>query len=109
MWGEGKAKYKEKKIATSELGLLSVESSCPSRSDPMALPYFLRNLIPRREKGTSTRSLWAALKTLTWVQWAQFFSGCVACFIRLAVIDLALDDLPRACDWQGLNCGVGLG
>ncbi|TFK71111.1 carboxylic acid transporter [Pluteus cervinus] len=42
-------------------------------------PYFLRNLVPRREKKrTSTKSLLTALSELTWVQWAMFWSGWLA-------------------------------
>lgn len=38
-------------------------------------PYFLRNLVPRREKRQEGRPLLEVLKGLTWVQWAHFFSG----------------------------------
>ncbi|KAK7451730.1 hypothetical protein VKT23_012409 [Stygiomarasmius scandens] len=41
-------------------------------------PYFLRNLIPVREKNESTRPLLTVLASLTWLQWAQFFSGWLA-------------------------------
>ncbi|THU79066.1 MFS general substrate transporter [Dendrothele bispora CBS 962.96] len=41
-------------------------------------PYFLRNLIPRREKTEHARPLLAVLASLTWLQWAQFFSGWLA-------------------------------
>ncbi|KAK7448471.1 hypothetical protein VKT23_013733 [Stygiomarasmius scandens] len=41
-------------------------------------PYFLRNLIPRREKNESTRPLLTVLAELTWLQWAQFLSGWLA-------------------------------
>ncbi|KAG1716072.1 hypothetical protein ID866_1098 [Astraeus odoratus] len=40
-------------------------------------PYFLRNLVPRREK-TNNAGIIPALKGLTWVQWAQFWSGWLA-------------------------------
>lgn len=41
-------------------------------------PYFIRNLIPRREaRDQNTRPLLEVLRTITWVQWAQFFSGYV--------------------------------
>lgn len=43
----------------------------------MGIPYFLQNLIPKREKRTEARPLLAVLAELTWVQWAQFFSGWV--------------------------------
>lgn len=39
-------------------------------------PYFIRNLIPRREaRNDNRRPLLEVLRTITWVQWAQFFSG----------------------------------
>ena len=38
-------------------------------------PYFLRNLVPKREKVERTRSLWQVLRSLTWTQWGLFFSG----------------------------------
>ncbi|KAJ8518320.1 hypothetical protein ONZ45_g4591 [Pleurotus djamor] len=41
-------------------------------------PYFLRNLIPRREQRQSSRPLLTVLASLTWVQWAHFFSGWLA-------------------------------
>ncbi|TEB27753.1 carboxylic acid transporter [Coprinellus micaceus] len=44
----------------------------------MALPLLLRNLIPRREQRSNARPLWTVLKSLTWLQWAQFFSGWLA-------------------------------
>ena len=40
-------------------------------------PYFLRNLVPRREKRESQRPLLQVLSELTAIQWAMFFSGCV--------------------------------
>jgi len=41
-------------------------------------PYFIRNLIPRREaRNANRRPLLEVLRTVTWVQWAQFLSGCV--------------------------------
>jgi SHS family lactate transporter-like MFS transporter len=40
-------------------------------------PRFLRELIPRREK-RAPGTVVVALKNLTWVQWAQFWSGWVA-------------------------------
>ena len=41
-------------------------------------PYFIRNLIPRREaRDQNGRPLLEVLRSLTWVQWAQFFSGYV--------------------------------
>ncbi|RDB21642.1 Carboxylic acid transporter [Hypsizygus marmoreus] len=41
-------------------------------------PYFLRNLIPRKEKREDARPLLTVLAELTWVQWALFFSGWLA-------------------------------
>ncbi|KAI0295668.1 MFS general substrate transporter [Multifurca ochricompacta] len=42
-------------------------------------PYFIRNLIPRREaRDENRRPLLQVLRSLTWVQWAQFFSGWLA-------------------------------
>ena len=39
-------------------------------------PYFIRNLIPRREaRDDNRRPLLEVLRTITWVQWAQFLSG----------------------------------
>ncbi|KAH0826254.1 carboxylic acid transporter protein [Lanmaoa asiatica] len=39
---------------------------------------FLKTFIPKREKSTSTAGVIAAIKSLTWVQWAQFLSGWLA-------------------------------
>ncbi|KAF5348521.1 hypothetical protein D9756_009685 [Leucocoprinus leucothites] len=44
----------------------------------MAVPYFLRNLIPKREKRQEARPLLTVLAGLSWIQWAQFFSGWLA-------------------------------
>jgi len=41
-------------------------------------PYFLKNLIPRRETRSHARPLLTAVATITWVQWAMFFSGLLA-------------------------------
>ena len=39
-------------------------------------PYFIRNLIPRREaRSGNSRPLLEALRSITWIQWAQFASG----------------------------------
>ncbi|KIY50399.1 MFS general substrate transporter [Fistulina hepatica ATCC 64428] len=43
----------------------------------MTVPYFIRNLIPRKEKG-SARPLIVALREITPIQWALFFSGWLA-------------------------------
>jgi len=41
-------------------------------------PYFLRNIIPKREQRKQARPLLQVLAGLTWVQWAHFFSGWLA-------------------------------
>jgi len=41
-------------------------------------PYFLKNLVPRRETRAHARPLLTAVATITWVQWALFFSGLLA-------------------------------
>ncbi|KAH7925149.1 carboxylic acid transporter protein [Leucogyrophana mollusca] len=41
-------------------------------------PKFIQNLVPRREKREGGQKLWPALKSITWVQWAQFWSGYIA-------------------------------
>ncbi|CAA7271289.1 unnamed protein product [Cyclocybe aegerita] len=41
-------------------------------------PYFIRNLVPRREKQEGSRPLLTVLASLTWLQWAQFLSGWFA-------------------------------
>ncbi|THH18359.1 hypothetical protein EW146_g2604 [Bondarzewia mesenterica] len=41
-------------------------------------PYFLRNLVPRPEVRHEGRPLWEALKSVTWMQWALFWSGWLA-------------------------------
>jgi SHS family lactate transporter-like MFS transporter len=41
-------------------------------------PRFIRELIPRREARTPPGAVVVALKSLTWVQWAQFWSGSVS-------------------------------
>ena len=41
-------------------------------------PYFLQNLIPRREARQDSRPLFEVLKSLTWIQWAHFWSGWLA-------------------------------
>ncbi len=44
----------------------------------MAVPYFIRNLIPRREaRDANRRPVLEVLRTVTWIQWAQFITGCV--------------------------------
>ncbi|KII86733.1 hypothetical protein PLICRDRAFT_665144 [Plicaturopsis crispa FD-325 SS-3] len=44
----------------------------------MALPYFLRNLIPRRQKAEDRRPLLSVVRTLTLMNWLHFFSGWLA-------------------------------
>ncbi|KAN0135336.1 Major facilitator superfamily domain containing protein [Lactarius tabidus] len=42
-------------------------------------PYFLRNLVPQRQaRDLNRRPLLEVIRSLTWVQWAQFFSGWLA-------------------------------
>jgi MFS transporter, SHS family, lactate transporter len=41
-------------------------------------PYFVKNLIPHREARKSARPLLTALRGLTWLQWAHYFSGWLA-------------------------------
>ncbi|KZV66848.1 MFS general substrate transporter [Peniophora sp. CONT] len=41
-------------------------------------PYFIRNLIPRREQRQEGRPLLEALRSITWMQWALFWSGWLA-------------------------------
>lgn len=41
-------------------------------------PYFLRNLLPRRQEGEKARPLLQVLQSLTWLQWAQFVCGWIA-------------------------------
>ncbi|KAJ7581052.1 carboxylic acid transporter [Mycena floridula] len=41
-------------------------------------PYFLQNLVPKREARQNARPLLAVLATLTWIQWAHFLSGWLA-------------------------------
>lgn len=40
-------------------------------------PYFLKNLVPKREKVERTRPLLEVLRSLTWTQWGLFLSGWV--------------------------------
>ena len=40
-------------------------------------PYFLRNLVPKRDKVEQARPLLEVLASLTLVQWGLFFSGYV--------------------------------
>ncbi|KAF8148294.1 carboxylic acid transporter protein [Crassisporium funariophilum] len=40
--------------------------------------YFLKNLVPQKEKRDGARPLLTVLKTITWIQWAHFFSGWLA-------------------------------
>ena len=40
-------------------------------------PYFIRNLVPRREQRAEGRPLLEVLASLTWVQWGHFWSGYV--------------------------------
>ena len=60
-------------------------------------PYFLRNLVPKREKVERTKPLWEALKSLTWSQWDLFISGSVGSLT-----------IPRAADNLTLYFYLGL-
>ncbi|KAF5317741.1 hypothetical protein D9619_012606 [Psilocybe cf. subviscida] len=44
----------------------------------MALPYFLRSLVPKKERRANARPLMVAVREITLVQWALFFSGWLA-------------------------------
>jgi len=44
-------------------------------------PYFLRNLVLKKEKVEGARPLWEVLSGLTWVQWGLFFSGYAASLV----------------------------
>jgi hypothetical protein len=40
-------------------------------------PYIIRNLVPRRQARDANRKpLLQVLRSLTWLQWLQFFTGC---------------------------------
>ena len=54
-------------------------------------PYFLRNLVPRREKVERTKPLWEVLKTLTWTQWGLFISGSVVSLTALKAAEFDPD------------------
>jgi MFS transporter, SHS family, lactate transporter len=41
-------------------------------------PYFLRNLVPRREARQEGKPLLVALAGLTWLQWVHFLTGWLA-------------------------------
>jgi hypothetical protein len=41
-------------------------------------PKFIRELIPRRETRAPLGAVVVSFKSLTWVQWAQFWSGSVS-------------------------------
>ena len=62
-------------LRTTYYSLIPLIQKC--HWDRMGVPYFLRNLIPKREKRAEARPLLTVLAELTWVQWAQFFSGWV--------------------------------
>ena len=44
----------------------------------MAIPFFISNLLPKRERSVSNRSLLSVLASLTAVQWLQIFCGWLA-------------------------------
>ncbi|KAF8803096.1 MFS general substrate transporter [Phlegmacium glaucopus] len=41
-------------------------------------PYFLQNVIPRREARANSKPLLSVLASLTWIQWAMLLSGWLA-------------------------------
>ncbi len=41
-------------------------------------PYFIRNLIPKRESYANHRPFFQVLFSLTWLQWAHLWSGWLA-------------------------------
>ena len=49
------------------------------------LPYFLQNLVPKKEKLERTKPLWEVLKALTLIQWGFYFTGFVASSATLTV------------------------
>ena len=53
----------------------NLSSFSPIQNFPPMAPYFLRNLLPKKEKVERARPLWEVLKGLTWIQWGMFFSG----------------------------------
>jgi hypothetical protein len=64
-------------------------SSRKYKLDPMSLlksdimpPRFIRELIPRRETRAPLGAVVVSLKSVTWVQWAQFWSGSVPYLYR---------------------------
>jgi len=69
-------------------------SSCilPSRRLVMA-PYFLRNLVRNKEQRQQTLSLFRVLRSLTGIQWAQFFVGYVV-FINIYLAPPSSTSLP---------------
>ncbi|KZV68465.1 MFS general substrate transporter [Peniophora sp. CONT] len=61
-------------------------------------PYFIRNLIPRREQRQGDRPLIQVLKSLTWIQWALFWSGWLAWFtdsLDFFSVSLSVTNLQR--------------
>ena len=68
-------------------------------------PYFLRNLVPKREKVERTRPLWKALKSLTWSQWGLFISGSVGSLtIPRAADNLTLSFYLGPLRWLAWTC-----
>ena len=62
-------------------------------------PFFLRNLIPRREQKQQTNLL-TVIGDLTWVQWAQFFVGYViAIHVIVADSDPQMAGMDFNCLW----------
>ena len=64
-------------------------------------PYFIRNLIPRREaRSGNRRPLLEALRSITWIQWAQFVSG----FVSFPPTSLSLEGLDSFVRWLAWSC-----
>ena len=62
--------------STIRAPLHCVDPRCASTArTSMTVPYFLRNLVPRKENTVKSRTLLEVLATITWVQWAQYFVG----------------------------------
>ena len=63
-------------------------------------PYFLQNLVPKKEKVERARPLWEVLKGLTWIQWCFFFSGSVLSSITEERLNVSFDlDFRRWLAW----------
>lgn len=52
-----------------------IKAACWALASARTMSHFLNSFIPKREEGNSTAGIIAALKSLTLIQLAQFFSG----------------------------------